>query len=149
MLAPSPAQRVGLADAPDPALEVVDVEAEVVDVPLGVGGVLAGDQQDPAAVAAYGREGLVGAGERERRRDRVVGVERAEPVTGGADGVGGQVVASRWSSGGPRFAISSATGKSTPSSPPSAVRVALKPGTVSISVMSRSKPTTSWSMCAA
>ena len=55
------AQHVGLADAPHPALEVVDVEAEVVDVELGVGGVLAGDDHDPAAVAAYGRERLVGA----------------------------------------------------------------------------------------
>ena len=85
------AQHVGLADAPDPALEVVDVEGQVVEVELGVGGVLAGDHDDAAAVAAYGGDRLVRAVERGRARDRVVGVERAEPVAGGGDRVGREV----------------------------------------------------------
>ena len=62
------AQHVGLADAPHPALEVVDVEGEVVEVELRVGGVLAGDDHDPAAVPAYGGERLVRAVERGRAR---------------------------------------------------------------------------------
>ena len=85
------AQRVGLADAPHPALEVVDVEGQVVEVELGVGGVLAGDDHDAAGVPAYGGDRLVRAVERGRARDRVVGVERAEPVARGRDRLGGEV----------------------------------------------------------
>ena len=62
MLTPSRRSTSALPDAPDPALDEVDVEAEVVDVQLGVGRELAGDQHDPAAVAAYGGQRLVRAG---------------------------------------------------------------------------------------
>ena len=86
-----PAERVGLADAPHPSLEVVDVEGEVVEVTLGVGRELAGHDQVAAAVAAYGRERLVRAGQRGHREDRVVDVELAEAVARGADRVGSEV----------------------------------------------------------
>ena len=80
--------------------------------------------------------------QRRHRGDGVVGVERPEAVAGRGDGVLGQVPAAG-ARAGAQAAVISATGKSTPSSPPSARRVAAKPGTVSISVMSRSNPTTS------
>ena len=69
----------------------VDVEAEVVDVPLGVGGILAGHDHDPAAVPAYGGERLVRAGQDGDDGHGVLGVQRPEPVPGGLDLVGRQV----------------------------------------------------------
>ena len=61
-VAPVPPEHVALAGPPHPALDVVDVEPEVVDVQLGVGGVLAGDQHDPPVVASYGSQGVGPAG---------------------------------------------------------------------------------------
>ena len=87
------AEHLGLARSPDPALHVVDVEAEVLDVELRVGRVLPGDEQDPALVAAYGGQGLVRPGEGGHGVHGVVGVERAEAVTGRGDGILGEVVA--------------------------------------------------------
>ena len=137
------AQHVGLADAPDPALEVVDVEPEVVEVELGVGGVLAGDDHDPAAVPAYGGERLGGARRTRRGRDRVVGVERPEPVDRRADRVGGEVrrehqVERRAEPG--RHLLDGELHAELGAERPAR---RAKPGAVSISVMSRSKPTTS------
>ena len=138
------AEHVGLADAPDRALEVVDVEAEVVDVALGVGRELAGHDHDrgrrggvrPRAPRAH-RAAPAPEGSSGRRRARGSGRSRARSPPAARCG------ASIRSSGGPRFGVSSAIGKSTSSSTPSASSVAANPGTVSIRVMSRSKPTTS------
>ena len=105
--------------------------------------VLAGDHHDPAAVAAYGGERLVRAGQDGDVGDGVLGVERPEPVARRADLVRGQVRPSIWSSGGPSLVVISSTGNSTPSSSPSTRSTAANPGTVSMSVMSRSKPTAS------
>ena len=79
------AQDVGLPGAPHPAFEVVDVQAQVVDVELGVRRELAGDQDDPASVSTYGGQRVMRAGEHLDRRDRVVGIERPEPVPGRGD----------------------------------------------------------------
>ncbi len=84
-------QHVGLADPPHLAGHQVDVEREVVDVAPGVGGELAGHQQRAAAVAAYGGERLVRAGERGDGEDGVVGVQLAEAGDGRRDGLGRQV----------------------------------------------------------
>ncbi len=84
-------EHLGLAHAPDPALDQVDVQGEVVDVALGVGRVLAGDHHDPAPVAAYGGERLVRAGQDGDVGHGVLGVQRPEPVPRRADLVGGQV----------------------------------------------------------
>ena len=73
----------------------------------------------------------------------MVGVERAEPVAAAAIGSSGRWSASRCPAAGPSREVISSTGNSTPSSVPSARSVAPNPGTVSIRVMSRSKPTTS------
>ena len=62
-----PAEDLTLAGAPHAALDDVDVEAEVVDVQLGVGGVLPGDQHDPALVSPYGGKRLRDPRERGRR----------------------------------------------------------------------------------
>ena len=69
----------------------VDVESEVVDVQLRVGGVLPRHQQDPTAMTAYGGQSGGDSRERRRRRDRVVGVDLAEPVGGCGDPVRGEV----------------------------------------------------------
>ena len=63
------AEHVGLADAPDLALEVVEVEPEVVDVQAGVRGELAGDDHDPAARGGVRRR-------RPRRRRRAAAPRR-------------------------------------------------------------------------
>ncbi len=103
--------------------------AEVVEVPLRVGRVLAGDHHDPAAVAAYGGERLVRAGQHRDVGHGMVGVERPEPVTCRADLVGAAGAAPAiWSSGGPSFEVSSSTGNSTPSSAPSTRSTAREPG---------------------
>ena len=80
-----PPQDLTLARAPDPPLDDVDVEAEVVDVQLGVGRVLAGHQHDPPVLTAYGGQRLDGAGERRHRPHRQVGIDLAEPVGGRGD----------------------------------------------------------------
>ena len=138
------AEHVGLADPPHLALEVVEVEPEVVDVQAGVGGELPGDDDDPAAVPAYVGDGLGGArAAAARRRSR--GRGRA-PGTGRPPGRSARPVATAPASG-------RAAGRGGRSSPPrrtrrraprpAGVRTAPNPGVVSIRVMSRSKPTTS------
>ena len=109
----------------------------------GVGLVLPGDHQHPPAVTAYGGDGLHGAVEGGRGVDGVVDVQLAEPVDERLHRLGRQVGSSSTCSGGPRRAATSSTGSSTPSSSPRAVSVLATPGAVSISVMSRSKATTS------
>ncbi len=86
-----PRQHLALARSPDAALDHVHVEPEVVDVQLGVGGVLAGDQDDAAAVPAYGGQGLGHAGQGRGRLDRQAGVDLAEPVGGRVDPLGREV----------------------------------------------------------
>ena len=56
-----------------------------------LGGYLPVTTTTAAAVAAYGGQRLVRAGQHGRRRDGVLGVQRAEPVASGADLVGRQV----------------------------------------------------------
>ena len=71
---------VAYSGGADSALEVVDVEGEVVDVALRVGPELAGHDDDPPAAVANGGQRLVRPGERRHRDDRVVDVELAEPL---------------------------------------------------------------------
>ncbi|GAA2101958.1 hypothetical protein GCM10009726_12650 [Nocardioides furvisabuli] len=63
----------------------------MVEVELGVGRVLAGDHEHPSAVGAHRLECLVRTGQRGDRGDRVVGVERPEPVPGRCDLLGQEV----------------------------------------------------------
>ena len=75
-----PGQDGTLPGAPDAALDDVHVEAEMVDVQLGVGRVLPGDQHDPPLVSSYGSKGLGHPRERRCGADRVLGIDLAEPV---------------------------------------------------------------------
>ena len=75
-------QGVALLRAPRPADQLVDLEAEVVEVQPRVGLVLAGHDDHRAAVPAYRINGFARAGQRRHRRDGQRRVERAEPVTG-------------------------------------------------------------------
>jgi hypothetical protein len=84
-------QHLALARAPDTPFDHVDVEPEVVDVQLGVGGVLARDQDDPASVAAYGGQGVGHGGKRRGRFHGEVGVDLAEPVGGRVDQLGSEM----------------------------------------------------------
>ena len=142
--APSRSSASALAAPDDQPGHAVDVEGEVVDVAAGVGLVLPGDHHHPAAMASYGGDGLDGAGERLDRVDGMVDVELAEPVDERVHRVGRHVAArAARRAAGRGVEVSSSTGRSTPSSAPRAVSVLTTPGTVSISVMSRSKATTS------
>ena len=136
-------EHLGLAHTPDPALEHVDVEAEVVDVALCVGGELAGHDHDAAAVAAHRGERLVRAGQDGDVGHGVLGVQRPEPVSRRADLVGRQVRGQDLVQRRPELRGQLLDRELDAELRPSARSTAAKPGTVSMRVMSRSKPTAS------
>ena len=118
--------------------------SERLEVQRSVGAVLPGDHDAAAAVPAYGGQRLVRAGERRASaRSRGRGSARGS----GPPGRGARRPGSAARAAGPAAAragsLISSTSSSTPVSSASTASVAANPGRVSISVMSRSNPTTS------
>ena len=91
---PLPPQRVGLAGAPHPALERVDVEPEVVEVQLCVGGGTCRSRPRPGHLVAHRRDGLGRPRQERDRGDGVVGVELTEAVARRSDASAGRYGAS-------------------------------------------------------
>ena len=138
-----------LAVAPHLADEVVDVEAERVGVQAGVGRELAGDHQaccprcDRTAARASWAPGKARGWAGRRAPGRARGTGRRAPSICVGSSVGEVRRAACRSSGGPSRETSRVDVEaSTPVSSATASRQAANPGRVSISVMSRSKPTT-------